>query len=113
MRCDIMRRRCHGAVASGVGIGAHIGYRDLVGFGRRVIATKPADTADETPHQIGGLDALASLVTRSSVRAQDGTVIRVPAEGNCVHSNPSDAAGIARSVRAAQEANDAVVRAVT
>lgn len=208
---SIMRRTCDGAVANGVRIGAHIGYRDLIGFGRRAIAMKPADITDEALYQIGGLDAVAraagdrvryvkphgalyhsassedataeaviaavatfdpsstvlgpadsclhhaadsanvsfraegfadrayantgelpprstqdallgadaaakqvlSLVTTRTVRSQDGTVIRVPAESICVHGDSPDAVGIARSVRANLEANDVVVRAFT
>ncbi len=54
-----MRRTCELAVAKGVRIGAHVGYRDLVGFGRRDIAIAPADLRDEVLYQIGGLAAFA------------------------------------------------------
>ncbi|WP_410871548.1 LamB/YcsF family protein [Nocardia sp. A7] len=55
----IMRRTCELAVAKGVRIGAHVGYRDLVGFGRRDIAISPADLRDEVLYQIGALQAFA------------------------------------------------------
>ncbi|TCK00778.1 LamB/YcsF family protein [Nocardia alba] len=55
----IMRRTCELAVAKGVRIGAHVGYRDLVGFGRRDIAIAPADLRDEVLYQIGALAAFA------------------------------------------------------
>ncbi|MFC6011624.1 LamB/YcsF family protein [Nocardia lasii] len=56
---SIMRRTCESAVAKGVRIGAHVGYRDLVGFGRRDIAIAPADLRDEVLYQIGALQAFA------------------------------------------------------
>ena len=37
-----MRRACVTAVRNGVAIGAHVGYRDLAGFGRRFIDIDPA-----------------------------------------------------------------------
>ncbi|BDT93345.1 LamB/YcsF family protein [Nocardia sputorum] len=55
----IMRRTCALAVAKGVRIGAHVGYRDLAGFGRREIAVAPGELRDEVLYQIGGLDAFA------------------------------------------------------
>ncbi len=38
---SIMRRVCERAVESGVSIGAQVGYRDLAGFGRRLIDIEP------------------------------------------------------------------------
>lgn len=55
----IMRRTCALAVEKGVRIGAHVGYRDLAGFGRREIAVAPGELRDEVLYQIGGLDAFA------------------------------------------------------
>uniref|UniRef100_UPI0012F6DF12 LamB/YcsF family protein n=1 Tax=Nocardia araoensis TaxID=228600 RepID=UPI0012F6DF12 len=55
----IMRRTCALAVRKGVRIGAHVGYRDLAGFGRRAIAVAPGELRDEVLYQIGGLDAFA------------------------------------------------------
>ncbi|ASF10805.1 hypothetical protein NBRGN_065_01660 [Nocardia brasiliensis NBRC 14402] len=56
---SIMRRTCELAVAKGVRIGAHVGYRDLAGFGRREITMNPAELRDEVLYQIGSLDAFA------------------------------------------------------
>ena len=47
------------AAERGVTIGAHVGYRDKTGFGRRFIDYTPAELADEVLYQIGALDALA------------------------------------------------------
>src|SRR5450432_1933191 len=58
---DIMRRTCDLAKARGVSIGAHPGYRDLHGFGRRPV---PGMTASEIEnliaYQIGALQAIAT-----------------------------------------------------
>jgi UPF0271 protein len=56
---SIMRRVCAAAVEGGVRIGAQVGYRDLAGFGRRVIEYAPDDLADDVLYQIGALDAFA------------------------------------------------------
>ncbi|WP_156094664.1 LamB/YcsF family protein [Nocardia lijiangensis] len=56
---SIMRATCTTAVRKGVRIGAHVGYRDLAGFGRRAIAVPPAELRDEVLYQIGALDAFA------------------------------------------------------
>ncbi|MGW2665400.1 LamB/YcsF family protein [Nocardia tengchongensis] len=55
----IMRRTCALAVEKGVRIGAHVGHRDVQGFGRRAIAIAPAELRDETLYQIGALAAFA------------------------------------------------------
>jgi UPF0271 protein len=50
---------CRDAVAAGVTIGAHVGYRDLAGFGRRFLDCTPAELADDVLYQLGALQALA------------------------------------------------------
>jgi UPF0271 protein len=57
----IMRRVCDQAVQRGVAIGAQVSYRDLVGFGRRVIDMEPADLVNDLIYQIGALDAFARV----------------------------------------------------
>jgi UPF0271 protein len=57
----IMRRVCDVAVENGVAIGAHIGYRDLVGFGRRRIEISPSDLVNDIVYQIGALDGFARM----------------------------------------------------
>lgn len=49
------------AVAHGLGIGAHPGYPDLVGFGRRAMALSPAELYAGTVYQLGALQAFLSL----------------------------------------------------
>jgi len=56
----VIRRTCREAVAAGVTIGAHVGYRDLAGFGRRFMDVDPHELADDVVYQIGALQALAA-----------------------------------------------------
>jgi UPF0271 protein len=56
----VIRRTCKEAVAAGVTIGAHVGYRDLAGFGRRFMDIDPTGLADDVVYQIGALQALAA-----------------------------------------------------
>lgn len=51
----------------GVCIGAHVGYRDLVGFGRRNMDPSSAELVADTIYQIGALQGLAKAA---------GTVVR-------------------------------------
>ena len=50
---------CRDAVAAGISIGAHVGYRDLAGFGRRFLDCSPTELADDVLYQMGALEALA------------------------------------------------------
>lgn len=43
----------------GIGLGAHPGLPDLVGFGRRLMAVSPDEVRDLVTYQIGALDAFA------------------------------------------------------
>jgi UPF0271 protein len=56
---SVMRRVCDLAAERGVAIGAHVGYHDLAGFGRRALDIAPDDLANEVLYQIGALDAFA------------------------------------------------------
>lgn len=64
---------CRDAVASGTAIGAHVGYRDLAGFGRRFLDCSPTELADDVLYQMGALEALA--------RAAGGTITYVKPHG--------------------------------
>jgi len=54
-----MRRVCDQAAARGVVIGAQVGYRDLVGFGRRFVDVDPDDLTQDVIYQLGALQAFA------------------------------------------------------
>lgn len=58
---SIMRRVCERAVERGVRVGAHVGYRDLAGFGRQAIDVEPSRLTDEVIYQIAALDGFARV----------------------------------------------------
>jgi len=57
-----MRRVVQRAKEEGVSIGAHPGFNDLWGFGRRRIDMRPDDLECMVAYQIGALQAMASYV---------------------------------------------------
>ncbi|MHA7112808.1 5-oxoprolinase subunit PxpA [Pseudomonas promysalinigenes] len=54
-----MRRTVARAKALGVGVGAHPGFRDLVGFGRRHINAPAQELVDDILYQLGALREIA------------------------------------------------------
>ncbi|MFS2127046.1 5-oxoprolinase subunit PxpA [Pseudomonas sp. Pseusp97] len=58
---NIMRRTVELALEHGVGIGAHPGFRDLVGFGRRHINAPAAELINDMLYQLGALREFARL----------------------------------------------------
>jgi UPF0271 protein len=90
-----MRRVCTAAVGRGVVIGAQVGYRDLVGFGRRRIDIDPDDLAADVLYQLGALDACA--------RAAGSGVRYVKPHGalyNTAADDPDQAEAIASAIAA-------------
>lgn len=77
-----MRRSVELAVRHGVALGAHPGYRDLVGFGRRSMDASPQELAAELLYQLGALDAIA--------RAHGTRVRYVKAHGALYHRLGAD-----------------------
>jgi 5-oxoprolinase (ATP-hydrolysing) subunit A len=57
----IMRGLCETAAARGITVGAHVGYRDLAGFGRREIAMPATQLADDVLYQLAALDGIARV----------------------------------------------------
>jgi UPF0271 protein len=55
----VMRRTVRLACAAGVAVGAHPGFPDLAGFGRREMRMAPQDAEDMILYQIGALAAIA------------------------------------------------------
>jgi UPF0271 protein len=53
----VMQRMVNSAAGRRVTIGAHPGYRDLVGFGRRELGASPGELAADVVYQVGALDA--------------------------------------------------------
>ena len=91
----IMDRTVRMAKARGVGIGAHPGLPDLLGFGRRVIQMDAAEIEKHMLYQIGALQAIAAnaghRVTHVSFHA---------AMGNMVNADPDMADVAARAIAA-------------
>jgi 5-oxoprolinase (ATP-hydrolysing) subunit A len=56
---SVMRRTVRLARAAAVGVGAHPGFADLQGFGRREMTMDPAELEDSLIAQIGALAAIA------------------------------------------------------
>jgi UPF0271 protein len=89
----VMGRTVELAVQYGIGIGAHPGYHDLRGFGRKRIDLTPEEIEADIIYQIGALEAFA--------RAHGKRVTHVKAHGalyNAAEVDPRVADAIARAV---------------
>lgn len=90
-----LARTCRAAAQRGVRIGAQVGYRDLVGFGRRYLDVSADDLTADVVYQIGALQALAA--------AAGSTVSYVKPHGalyNTIVIDPAQAAAVAEAVHA-------------
>jgi len=84
------------ALETGTEIGAHPGFNDIWGFGRRRIAMDPREIEYLVTYQIGALQGLAE--------SRGGRVVHVKPHGalnNMAHSEPEIATAVARGIRAA------------
>ena len=81
------------ALRHGVAIGAHPGYPDLAGFGRRAIAMSPDEIEASVLYQVGAVEAFT--------RASGGRLQHVKAHGALYNRAAAD-----------REAADAIARAV-
>ena len=91
----VMRRTVRLAGGAGVAIGAHPGFADLQGFGRREMQADPAEIEDSLIAQIGALTAIA--------KAEGAALQHVKAHGALYNMAARDARlarAIARAVRA-------------
>lgn len=84
-----MRRSAELAQANGTALGAHPGFPDLAGFGRRPIAMTPQQAADACLYQLGALrsfaDSLGVALTHVKPHgAFYGLTIRDPAAASAV-----------------------------
>jgi 5-oxoprolinase (ATP-hydrolysing) subunit A len=90
-----LARACRSAAASGVRIGAQVGYRDLAGFGRRYIDVTPEDLFADVVYQLGALQALAHIA--------GSTVSYVKPHGalyNTIVTDAAQASAVAEAVHA-------------
>lgn len=91
---QVMRRTVAMAAARGVAVGAHPGYPDLVGFGRREMACSPDEVTDFVLYQIGAIAAMC--------RAEGARLHHVKPHGalyNQAARDPALAGAIAAAVR--------------
>ena len=89
----VMERTVRLAQQHGVGVGAHPGYPDLLGFGRRSMALSPAEAEAYVLYQVAALQGIA--------RANGVPLVHVKAHGqlhNDAVANPALAEAIARAV---------------
>ncbi|HTK27989.1 MAG TPA: 5-oxoprolinase subunit PxpA [Vicinamibacterales bacterium] len=92
---SVLRRTIRLAKASGVAVGAHPGFPDLVGFGRRELNVTPQEAEDFVLYQVA---AVAGVAGAEGVRLQ-----HVKPHGalfNMAVRNPELSAAIARAVAA-------------
>ena len=90
----VMHRVVNRAVEEGVSIGAHPGFNDLWGFGRRRIDMRPDDLEYLTAYQIGALQAFAAYAgTKVTHLKPHGALNNMAAE------SPEYALAIARAIK--------------
>ena len=92
----IMQRTIADSMKGGASLGAHPGFPDIQGFGRRSMAMSESEVYGCVLYQIGALQAF--------IRAAGATLGHVKPHGalyNDAAKNPAMARGIARAVRAA------------
>ena len=91
----VMRQTVRLAKMSSVAVGAHPGFQDLVGFGRRELRMSAGDVEDMVIYQVGALSAIAA--------AEDVRVVHVKPHGALYNMAVRDrglADAIARAVAA-------------
>ena len=93
---SVMRRTVRLAARLGVAVGAHPGFPDLVGFGRRELHATPAEVEDLVLYQVSALAGIAA--------AEGGSLRHVKPHGALYNMAARDralAAAVARAVAAA------------
>lgn len=85
-----MRRTVRLAEAHHVAIGAHPGFPDLHGFGRRNLAATPDEVRDDSVYQIGALLAFTSAKKLQHVKAH-GALYNMAVPGNDLARSIGDA----------------------
>lgn len=91
----IMHRTAEIAKAKGVSIGAHPGFGDLWGFGRRVIrGDSMADLEKQVAYQIGAMQALAVLAGHKVTHVKAHGAL-----GNMINDDEDMALAIGRAIK--------------
>ncbi len=107
----VMRSSVKLAMQHGLGIGAHVGYPDRVGFGRRVIHASPDEVYADTLYQIG---ALRAFIRAASGDERGGRMQHVKPHGalyNHMANHEPTARAVARAVHDFSETLPVVVLA--
>ena len=88
-------RTLHAAVRAGVAVGAHVGYRDLAGFGRRAMDPSSEELIGDVIYQIGALQGLAAAAgTRVTYVKPHGALY------NTIAGDARQAADVIAAIRA-------------
>jgi UPF0271 protein len=89
----VMRKTVALAIEHGVGVGAHVAFPDLIGFGRRRMAASPGEIADYVVYQAGAI--------RAFVEAAGGSLQHVKPHGalyTTIVDSPENADAVAEAV---------------
>ena len=89
------------ALKKGVALGAHPGYPDLAGFGRREMGCSPGEIYSFCLYQVGALSAIA--------RSRGGRLRHVKAHGALYNRGAGDEAAAGAIVRAARDLGEELI----
>ena len=89
----IMDRTVRQAAARGVDIGAHVGFPDRQGFGRRVMQIDPGELANMVVYQLGALAGIARAAGQRMTHMSFHGAL-----GNMTAADPALADGLVRAV---------------
>ena len=98
---SVMRKTVRCAHAAGVAIGAHPGYPDLEGFGRRALAMNPHDVYASILYQVGALAAFA--------KAEGAKLHHVKPHGALYNAAAKDAALAQAIAQAVKDFDDQLI----
>ncbi|NMD17764.1 MAG: LamB/YcsF family protein, partial [Synergistaceae bacterium] len=90
-----------GALRKGIALGAHPGYPDLAGFGRREMGCTPGEIHAFCLYQVGALSAIA--------RSRGGRLRHVKAHGALYNRGAGDEAAAGAIVRAARDLGEELI----
>lgn len=97
----VMTKTVKLAVKAGVGIGAHPGFPDLMGFGRRMMKISPEEAKAYMLYQLGALDAFC--------RAYGGKMVHVKPHGALYNMAAKDKALAMAICEAIREYDDSMI----
>lgn len=87
------------AKADGVSIGAHPGFPDLVGFGRRNMNVSPKEAKAMVQYQIGALDSF----WKTRLQLLQGKDIPIKVDSICVHGDGDKALEFVEKIKLSLE----------